>query len=60
VPSRLAPHFRSLDEQTALIAEMEGRNPYRQLPVVIRVTSLWLPALNRELADCAERESESP
>jgi UDP:flavonoid glycosyltransferase YjiC (YdhE family) len=29
-PWRLAPHFDSLAEQTALLAKMEGRNPYRQ------------------------------
>jgi MGT family glycosyltransferase len=29
-PWRVAPHFNSVADQTALIAEMEGRNPFRQ------------------------------
>src|SRR3712207_3113632 len=33
-PWRLAPHFTSLTEQTAMIAELEGRNPYRSFKAV--------------------------
>jgi hypothetical protein len=33
-PWRTAPHFDSLADQTALIAEVEGRNPFRQFTAV--------------------------